>query len=134
MTEEETLAALADPTRRRILDELAALGEASATALAAPLPVSRQAVVQHLAVLERAGLVSGRRQGREVRFSVRSEALTSTASWLTRLAERWDGRLAAIKRLAEGGAEASAEAAAPTADEVSEKKDVDDEADVENMS
>ncbi|ASO19605.1 DNA-binding transcriptional ArsR family regulator [Actinoalloteichus hoggarensis] len=104
MTEEETLAALADPTRRRILDELATLGEASATALAAPLPVSRQAVVQHLAVLERAGLVSGRRHGREVRFTVRPDALTSTASWLTRLADRWDARLIAIKRLAEGDA------------------------------
>jgi DNA-binding transcriptional ArsR family regulator len=98
---DEVFVALADPTRRRLLDALAAHGEASATTLAAVLPVTRQAVVKHLAVLDRAGLVRGARRGREVRYSVRPERLDSTARWLAGLAAEWDARLAAIKRLAE---------------------------------
>lgn len=95
------LAALADPTRRRVLDAVAARGEATATTIAAGLPVSRQAVVKHLAVLDRAGLVSGHRQGREMRYSVRPERLDATARWMRDLAAAWDARLARIKRLAE---------------------------------
>jgi DNA-binding transcriptional ArsR family regulator len=98
---DEVFVALADPTRRQLLDELAARGEASATTLALPLPVSRQAVVKHLAVLGRAGLVRGVRRGREVRYTVRPERLDATARWLAGLAAEWDTRLAAIKRLAE---------------------------------
>lgn len=98
---DEVLVALADPTRRQLLDALAARGEASATTLAAALPVSRQAVVKHLAVLDRAGLVRGARRGREVRYMVRPDRLDATASWLAGLAAAWDARLAAIKRLAE---------------------------------
>ena len=98
---DDILAALADPTRRRVLDVIAARGEATATMVAAELPVSRQAVVKHLAVLERAGLVSGQRRGREVRYSVRPVPLVATAQWITDLAAEWEGRLARIKRLAE---------------------------------
>jgi DNA-binding transcriptional ArsR family regulator len=96
-------AALADPTRWRVLSLLAERGEASATALAGELPVSRVAVVKHLAVLDRAGLVQARRQGREVRYSVRTEPLGETARWMADLASQWDARLAAIKRMAEDG-------------------------------
>ena len=96
-------AALGDPTRRQVLDVLAARGEASATAIAGQLPVSRPAVVKHLAVLGRAGLVRARRSGREVLFSVRPEPLDSAARWLARVATEWDERLAALKRLAEEG-------------------------------
>nr|WP_203594062.1 metalloregulator ArsR/SmtB family transcription factor [Streptomyces sp. SID9124] len=92
---------MADPTRRRLLDLLAAQGEATATTLAGPLPVSRQAVVKHLAVLEAAGLVSGGRVGREVRYAVRPAALDATARWMASLAASWDRRLARIKRVAE---------------------------------
>lgn len=99
----EVLTALVDPTRRRVLDAVASRGQATATALAAGLPVSRQAVVKHLAVLDRAGLVEGRRAGREVHYAVRSERLTATARWMAGVAAEWDGRLAAIKRLAESG-------------------------------
>nr|WSX48098.1 metalloregulator ArsR/SmtB family transcription factor [Streptomyces sp. NBC_00974] len=95
------LAALADPTRRRLLDLLAARREATATTLADGLPVSRQAVVKHLAVLDAAGLVSGSRVGREVRYTVRPAALDATARWMATLATDWDRRLAAIKRVAE---------------------------------
>lgn len=97
----EVLSALADPTRRRILDALAAHGEATATVLAAELPVSRQAIVKHLAVLDRAGLVTGRREGREARYVVRPAGLGTTARWMDRVAADWDSRLAAVKRLAE---------------------------------
>jgi DNA-binding transcriptional ArsR family regulator len=95
------LAALADPTRRQLLDQLAARGEVSATALAEGLPVTRQAVVKHLAVLDAAGLVSGHRVGREVRYEVHPAALDATARWMVALAADWDRRLAGIKRLAE---------------------------------
>ena len=95
------LVALADPTRRRLLEVLAAQGEATATTLAERLPVSRQAVVKHLGVLDAAGLVSGRRAGREVRYAVRPAALDGTARWMAALAADWDRRLATIKRAAE---------------------------------
>jgi len=98
---DEVLSALADPTRRRVLTLLAERGEATATTLAGELPVSRVAVVKHLAVLDRAGLVEGRRAGREVRYTVRPEQLDATARWMAGLAAEWDQRLAAIKRLAE---------------------------------
>jgi DNA-binding transcriptional ArsR family regulator len=98
---DEVLAALADPTRRRLLDLLAARGTASATELAGELPVTRQAVVKHLAVLDAAGLVAGRRSGREVRYEVRSAALDATARWMASLAADWDRRLARIKAVAE---------------------------------
>ena len=86
---DEVLAALADPTRRRLLDVLAARGEATATSLAVDLPVSRQAIVKHLAVLDRAGLVEGHRQGREVRYAVQPERLDATARWMAGLAAEW---------------------------------------------
>jgi DNA-binding transcriptional ArsR family regulator len=101
-TELEVLAALADPTRWHLLDTIgSARAGATATVLAADLPVSRQAVVKHLGVLERAGLIAGRRAGREMRYSVRVERLDATARWMTEAARRWDQRLAAIKQLAE---------------------------------
>jgi DNA-binding transcriptional ArsR family regulator len=97
----EIFAALADPTRWQVLSLLAARGEGTATTLAADLPVSRPAVIKHLTVLDRAGLVQGRRSGREVRFTVRPERLDETARWLAGIASEWDARLAAIKRIAE---------------------------------
>jgi DNA-binding transcriptional ArsR family regulator len=96
-------AALADPTRREVLGLLGVEGERTATALAARLPISRQAIVKHLAVLDEAGLVAGHRVGREVRYAVRPEALVATARWMAALANDWDRRLATIKRLAEAG-------------------------------
>lgn len=95
------LAALADPTRRQLLELLAAQGGVSATTLAEDLPVSRQAVVKHLAVLDAAGLVSGQRVGREVRYAVRPAALDATARWMAALAADWERRLARIKSIAE---------------------------------
>ena len=98
---DEVLVALAEPMRRRLLDAVSAHPQTTATELAANLPVTRQAIVKHLAVLEGAGLVEARKQGREVRFSVRAERLESTARWMHGVAAAWDERLNAIKRLAE---------------------------------
>lgn len=95
------LAALAEPTRQSLLDLLAARGEASATAAAEGLPVSRQAVVKHLAVLERAGLVTSRPRGREVLYAVRPERVAEAAVWLSSLASSWEARLRRIKDMAE---------------------------------
>ena len=80
---------------------LAERGQGTATSLAGELPVSRVAVVKHLAVLDRAGLVESRRAGREVLYSVRTQQLDATARWMAGLASQWDARLAAIKRMAE---------------------------------
>jgi DNA-binding transcriptional ArsR family regulator len=98
---DELWAAVADPTRRRLLDVLLARGEATATTLAAELPVTRQGVAKHLAVLDRAGLVEARRQGREVLYTVRPEQLDAATRWMAQVAAEWDDRLNAIKRLAE---------------------------------
>ena len=81
---DELWAAVADPTRRRLLDALLAQGDATATTLAREVPVTRQAVAKHLAVLDRAGLVEGGRQGREVRYAVRPERLDLAARSLAR--------------------------------------------------
>jgi DNA-binding transcriptional ArsR family regulator len=102
---DEVFAALADPTRRQVLDAVAAHGEATATMLATELPVSRQAVVKHLAILDRAGLVTGARQGREMRYTVRPERLDTTARWMAKVAADWDTRLEKIKQLAESAKE-----------------------------
>lgn len=93
--------ALADETRWSIL---AALGEgdASASALAGRLPVTRQAIAKHLAVLEEVGLVEPLRVGREVRFRVVGAELAATAAKLDEIGRAWDRRLAAIKEIAEG--------------------------------
>ena len=99
----EVFAALADPTRWRVLTLLAERGDGTATTLAGELPVSRPAVIKHLAVLDRAGLVESRRRGREVRFTVRPERLDAAARDLADLAAAWDARLAAIKRMASEG-------------------------------
>jgi DNA-binding transcriptional ArsR family regulator len=98
---EPVLAALADPTRRQVLDLIAARQSATATTIAAELPVSRQAVVKHLAILEKAGLVTGSKEGREVRYTVRSDRLDVASRWMADLAAEWDARLARIKRIAE---------------------------------
>jgi DNA-binding transcriptional ArsR family regulator len=94
-------AAVGDPTRRRLVDALLALGEATATTLSAEVPVTRQAVTKHLAVLSRVGLVSDRRDGREVRYALRPDRLDAVSQGMARISAGWDARLAAIKRLAE---------------------------------
>jgi DNA-binding transcriptional ArsR family regulator len=93
--------ALADPTRRDVLAELGGGRAVSASALAARLPVTRQAIAKHLAVLVESGLVTSTQRGREVVYEVRSEPLLTGARWLTQVAHEWDTRLADLKRRAE---------------------------------
>jgi DNA-binding transcriptional ArsR family regulator len=88
---DRVFAALADPRRMELLDLLGRSAGSSASSLAAGLPISRQAVAQHLAVLENSSLVRRRRAGREVLFSVRPEQLAVTAAWLTDRAIAWGG-------------------------------------------
>ncbi len=97
----ELWAAVADPTRRRILGDLLVRGEASATTLARDLPVTRQAVTKQLAVLGRAGLVDRRRRGREVNYSVQPVQLRAASRALAEVATEWDERLSSIKQIAE---------------------------------
>jgi DNA-binding transcriptional ArsR family regulator len=98
---DELWAAIGEPTRRRLLDALLARGEATATSLAGELPVTRQAVAKHLAILDRAGLVEAHRDGRELRYRVRPERLDEARRSVARVAEGWETRLGVIKRLAE---------------------------------
>jgi DNA-binding transcriptional ArsR family regulator len=99
--EDELWATVSEPTRRRLLDVLLEHGGATATALAREVPVTRQAVSKHLAVLERAGLVTGERRGRELRYAVQPERLDAAADSMARVAAIWDRRLERIKHLAE---------------------------------
>jgi DNA-binding transcriptional ArsR family regulator len=104
VNDEALLEAVADSSRRRVLDLILAQREVTATELAAELPFTRQAVAKHLAVLDRAGLVESRRLGREVRYSVRPEQIDIAARAMAKVAARWDARLEAIKKAAEARA------------------------------
>jgi DNA-binding transcriptional ArsR family regulator len=101
LVDDELWAAVGDPSRRRVLDLLVAQGAASSSALAQELPLTRQAVAKHLTVLDRVGLIEGRRQGREVRYVVQPDRLAEASRALMAAAHQWDRRLAAIKRIAE---------------------------------
>jgi DNA-binding transcriptional ArsR family regulator len=100
-------AALGDPMRLRLLDLLLERGEATASALATELPITRQGIAKHLLVLQRADLVRARRAGRETRFTIRDERLAQAQRQIAQVASRWDNRLAAIKRIAEATHQAS---------------------------
>ena len=99
--DDELWSAIAEPSRRRLLDLLISNGEMSASWLAGRVPFSRQAVSKHLVVLEQAGLVSRRKQGKEVLYRVDADRLDQVTRAMADLAAQWDRRLGAIKRLAE---------------------------------
>lgn len=92
-------AALADPTRRRIVEQLASGVPATATGLAAGLPITRQAVAKHLDLLGSAGLVSRHREGRETRYRFTPQPLEGAAAWMAGVGAEWDDRLARLARL-----------------------------------
>ena len=85
--------ALADPTRRAVLRDVAERGPVTATELAAELPVTRQAIAKHLAVLREAGLVDHERAGRETRFSATPGPMADASRWLAATGSAWDDRL-----------------------------------------
>jgi DNA-binding transcriptional ArsR family regulator len=94
----DVFAALADPTRRTVLQEVALRGSATATELAEPLAVTRQAVAKHLGVLAQAGLVDARREGRETRYRPTPAPMGEAIGWMTEVGSAWDERLAALER------------------------------------
>lgn len=97
-TRDAVFAALSDPTRRRLLATLGDHGAATATQLAADLPVSRQAVQKHLSGLADAGLVAPAREGREVRYRLTPAPLSEAMAWMATVGAQWDTRLAALQR------------------------------------
>ena len=92
--------ALADPTRRAIIERLLASGELSVGDVAAPFAISAQAISRHLQVLERAGLIE-RRMEQQWRFvRVRADALEPVESWITRQKRHWTAALDRLEALA----------------------------------
>lgn len=90
--------ALADHNRRYLVERLAAQPDATATELAAELPVTRQAVSKHLTALGEAGLVESERVGRETRYRLTPGGLGDALTWIERVGAQWDERLAALRR------------------------------------
>jgi DNA-binding transcriptional ArsR family regulator len=89
-------AALADPTRRLVVRTLSEQPDLTASRLAGELPMTRQAVAKHLVALDRAGLVEGRREGRELRYSLTPAPLTDAMDWMAAVGAQWDDRLAKL--------------------------------------
>jgi len=94
-------AALADPTRRAMLRSLQAQPSSTASRLAGDLPITRQAVSKHLVALRDAGLVEGRREGRETRYVLTPAPLRDAMTWMADVGGLWDERL---RRLSERAA------------------------------
>jgi len=97
MRVDSVFSALSDPSRRRLLESLAARESASLTELASQLPVTRQAVSKHLAALAEAGLVESARTGRETHYSLTPQPLDDAMVWMERIGEQWDERLAHLR-------------------------------------
>ena len=106
MPECDPFAALADPTRRQILEHLADNGPTTATALAGELDISRQAVAKHLQLLAGAGVARSERVGRETRFVARPEGFDDVQRWMATVEGRWAERLDRLARSLEAAAEA----------------------------
>lgn len=101
IVDDELWSAIGDPTRRRMVDLLLVDGRGTATTLSAQLPVTRQAVTKHLALLDRVGLVRSEPAGRERRYQVDEKQLARAVAQLNAVGATWDARLRRIKRLAE---------------------------------
>ena len=95
-------AALGDPTRRKLLETVAADGPVTATELTRQLPISRQAIAKHLGVLRGAGLVDAERLGRETRFTATPGPLSEVSAWVDRVGAEWDRRLGRLTDVVDG--------------------------------
>jgi DNA-binding transcriptional ArsR family regulator len=95
-----TFAALADPTRRAILARLAS-GEASVMELAEPFAITQPAISKHLKVLERAGLVSRRREAQRRPRRLEAKPLADASGWLERYRQLWEGNFRRLDALLE---------------------------------
>ena len=99
--DDDLWSAVGHPTRRCLLDLLLSAGGGTATTLGRELPVTRQAVAKHLAVLDRVGLVRSTPAGREKRYHVDEAQLARAVAQLSSVGSTWDARLQRIKRIAE---------------------------------
>jgi predicted transcriptional regulator len=99
--DDDLWSAIGDPTRRTMIDLLLGGGPGTATSLSDRLPVTRQAVAKHLAVLDRVGLIHGTPAGRERHYRVDEEQLGRAVAQLAAVGSSWDARLRRIKRIAE---------------------------------
>jgi DNA-binding transcriptional ArsR family regulator len=115
--DDELWSAIGDPTRRKLLDLILSHGPASASGLSGRLPVSRQAIAKHLAVLDRVGLVHVAPAGREMRYGVDEARLARAAAQLADVGSTWDARLRRIKQIAE-----AIQGAASTSENTDEKE------------
>ena len=99
--DDDLWSAIGDPMRRRMLDLLLTSSPGTATSLSQHLPVTRQAVAKHLAVLDRVGLVRASHQGRERRYRVDEAQLALAVAQLNAVGDTWDARLRRIRQIAE---------------------------------
>jgi ArsR family transcriptional regulator, cadmium/lead-responsive transcriptional repressor len=101
IVDDDLWSAVGDPTRRRMLDLLLSGGPGTATTLSGHLPVTRQAVAKHLAVLDRVGLVHPTPAGRERRYEVDEAQLARAVAQLNDVGATWDARLRRIRTISE---------------------------------
>src|SRR5512134_1024277 len=97
-------AALADPLRRQLLANLAENSPKTATQFAGEYygrRISRQGIIKHLNVLEKAGLVAVHQKGREKRYTLRTEPLNELEAWIQEISAKWDARLLRLKAFVE---------------------------------
>lgn len=99
--DDDLWSAIGDPTRRQMLDLLLTTSAGTATSLSEELPVTRQAVAKHLAVLDRVGLVHATPAGREKRFRIDEAQFARAVAQLNTVGNTWDARLRRIKQIAE---------------------------------
>lgn len=95
---ETVFTAIADPTRRQVLERLRIEGPLSVTQLSEPLSVTRQAVTKHLNILHSAGLVRIERHGRERLHRLQPEPLKALDDWLQPYAQAWDEAFERLRR------------------------------------
>lgn len=99
--DDDLWSAMGDPTRRQMLDLLLTSSPGTATSLSEELPVTRQAVAKHLAVLDRVGLVHATQAGREKRYRIDEAQFARAVAQLNAVGNTWDARLRRIKQIAE---------------------------------
>ena len=92
----DVFVALADPTRRKMIEQLSVLGPVTITQLTEVFPITRQAVTKHLDTLHEAGLIASERRGRERIITFRPEPLRDATDWVSAVEARWDRRLTAL--------------------------------------
>lgn len=101
MTDATLFTALADPTRRKLLVNLAEDSPRTATQLAKGYPITRQGILKHLHILEDAGLVAVYQKGREKRYTLTPEPLSELDQWIKDISAKWDERLLRLKAFVE---------------------------------